>query len=74
MLTAEVVYSFTNGPANPGGNLVQGPGGNFYGTTREGGSGGYGTVFKVTTNGVVTSLVSFTCANGKNPSLILKCQ
>ena len=46
-----------------------GPDGNFYGTTYEGGSSGYGTVFKVTTNGVLTSLVSFNnnLTNGAYP-------
>ena len=48
--------------------------GNFYGTTANGGSGyvegskpGYGTVFKVTTNGVLTTLVSFNDDNGAGP-------
>ena len=51
---AQVLYSFTatNG-LNPYSSLVQGPDGNFYGTTSSGGSGGYGTVFKMTTNGVL---------------------
>jgi uncharacterized repeat protein (TIGR03803 family) len=44
--------------ANPVAGLVQGSGGNFYGTTEEGG-GGYGTVFKISTNGVLTSLYDF---------------
>ena len=48
--------------------LVLGGDGNFYGTTAAGGSSGYGTVFKVTTNGVLTSLVSFNDANGAYPS------
>jgi len=39
--------------------LVQGTNGNFYGTTEYGGPGGGGTVFEVTTNGALTTLVSF---------------
>jgi uncharacterized repeat protein (TIGR03803 family) len=44
--------------------LVQGSDGNFYGTTRDGGMygwevGGYGTVFKISTNGALTTLYSF---------------
>jgi uncharacterized repeat protein (TIGR03803 family) len=62
--------SFTDGGA-PEGGLTQGSDGNFYGTTYYGGSYGgllgYGTVFKVTTNGVLTTLVSFTSDNGSNP-------
>jgi uncharacterized repeat protein (TIGR03803 family) len=53
------IYSFPQSPAIPFAALVQGPDGNFYGTTFEGGSGGEGTVFKVTTNGVMTKVYSF---------------
>ena len=60
------IYSFTNGPAHPYSSLVQGPDGNFYGTTYSGGAyfggaggNGNGTVFRVTTNGVLTALHSF---------------
>jgi uncharacterized repeat protein (TIGR03803 family) len=38
--------------------------GNFYGTTLTGGSGNYGTVFKMTSAGALQSLVSFTGATG----------
>jgi uncharacterized repeat protein (TIGR03803 family) len=62
------LYSFTgaNDGANPSAGLTQGSDGNFYGTTQQGGtnasywfSGGNGTVFKISTNGVLTSLYSF---------------
>jgi uncharacterized repeat protein (TIGR03803 family) len=59
------LYSFT--PVNdgdiPNAGLVQGSDGNFYGTTLYGGTNGSGTVFKITPNGVLTSLYSFTCGN-----------
>ena len=59
--------SYTNG-ANPQAGLVQGSDGNFYGTTPSGGTNGDGTVFKITTNGALTSLYSFTGGNdGANP-------
>ena len=41
---------------------------NFYGTTPEGGANGsYGTVFRVTLAGVLTTLVSFSDHNGRSP-------
>jgi uncharacterized repeat protein (TIGR03803 family) len=45
---------------NPYASLVQGTDGNFYGTTYAGGASGFGTVFKVTSAGVITTLVDFT--------------
>jgi uncharacterized repeat protein (TIGR03803 family) len=59
------LYSFTGG--NDGGfpwaGLTQGTNGNFYGTTYFGGSNGYGTVFKISVSGSLTSLYSFTGSN-----------
>ena len=49
--------------------LVRGSDGYFYGTTANGGTNGsYGTVFKISIDGVLTSLYSFTDgADGANP-------
>lgn len=44
--------------------LVRHSDGNFYGTTAAGGAGGYGTVFRLTSGGVLTTLVEFTGAGG----------
>ena len=44
--------------------LVQGQDGNLYGTTLEGGAYGYGTVFRITTNGALTTLASFNGTSG----------
>ena len=56
------LYSFTDGHdgAFPESALVQAPDGNFYGTTYEGGTNGYGDIFRITTNGILTPLYSFT--------------
>jgi uncharacterized repeat protein (TIGR03803 family) len=43
--------------------LILGNDGNFYGTTYEGGVYGEGSIFKVTTNGTLTTLVSFSGAD-----------
>ena len=58
---------FPNG-SNPQARLVQGSDGYFYGTTESGGAHGVGTVFRISTNGALTSLYSFTGGNdGANP-------
>jgi uncharacterized repeat protein (TIGR03803 family) len=59
--------------ANPSAALVQDSDGSFYGTTSSGGTnGGYGSVFKISTNGALTTLYSFTgTADGANPSAAL---
>jgi uncharacterized repeat protein (TIGR03803 family) len=50
--------------SNPRSGLVQATDGNFYGTTNFGGSfGDYGTVFKITPDGTLTTIHSF-CASG----------
>ena len=52
--------SYTNADGqNPEAGLTLGPDGNFYGTTSDGGTGGNGTVFQITTNGTLTTLHSF---------------
>ena len=67
----------TNGNPLDGGNpqaaLVQGSDGYFYGTTYSGGTNLWsGTVFKISTNGVLTTLYSFTGGNdGANPQVAL---
>jgi uncharacterized repeat protein (TIGR03803 family) len=68
LITNLVSFNSNNG-ANPYAGLIQAKDGSFYGTTRNGGTNGdYGTVFKVTTNGVFSLLVSFNYTNGANPA------
>ena len=78
VLTTMVEFT-NNGASNsgsyPGGGLVQGNDGNFYGTTGNGGATFYGTVFKMTPAGVLTTLVGFTdngaSNKGSNPGAAL---
>ena len=67
-LTTLVSFANTNG-AIPMGALTLGNDGNFYGTTGRGGISdyGYGTIFRVATNGTLTTLVSFANTNGADP-------
>jgi uncharacterized repeat protein (TIGR03803 family) len=55
----------------PEAGLVQGSDGNFYGTTTQGGTSDFGTVFTITSNGTLTTLYSFcsesNCTDGKLP-------
>jgi len=60
--------------AYPVGGMTQGPDGNIYGTTEEGGAGeqyGYGTVFKVSPSGVQTVIHEFDLSDGDWPSSAL---
>ncbi len=75
------LYSFTGGTDGglPLAGLVQGVDNNFYGTTYYYGAynssdpSGYGngTVFKITANGLLTTLASFNNTNGANPNSTL---
>src|SRR5581483_11118519 len=47
--------------------LAQGRDGNFYGTTRFGGTNNLGTVFKITAAGTLTTLYSFSGTDGSEP-------
>ena len=72
------LYSFIGGNdgASPQAGLVQGSDGNFYGTTYGGGMYGNGTVFRISTIGVLTTLYSFglvTNANGEAPDGLNPC-
>ena len=72
--TLTTLYSFTGGNdgARPFARLVQGSDGNFYGTTKYGGTNNSGTVFQISASGVFTSLYSFTGGNdGANPEAAL---
>jgi uncharacterized repeat protein (TIGR03803 family) len=71
-LTTLASFDGSNGSYPLWMSLVQGTDGNFYGVTQYGGTGtscslGCGTVFKVTPEGVLTSLHSFDGSDGEYP-------
>jgi uncharacterized repeat protein (TIGR03803 family) len=63
------LYSFNcgSGGSSPRAGLVQGTDGKLYGTTLYGGNSDSGIVFRLTTDGALTSLVSFNGTNGASP-------
>ncbi|HEY6290149.1 MAG TPA: choice-of-anchor tandem repeat GloVer-containing protein [Terriglobia bacterium] len=71
-VTFATLHSFQNEDgANPYSALVQGTDGHLYGTTVHGGDNGYGTIFKISTTGRLTTIYRFCslggCADGANP-------
>jgi uncharacterized repeat protein (TIGR03803 family) len=71
--TFTTLYSFTGGSSGavPQAGLVQGSDSNFYGTTSIGGSNTYGTVFSITSNGVLTTIYQFNKIDGRYPAAAL---
>ena len=67
--TITTVIEFTgktgaNKGTSPVAGLYRKPDGNFYGTTRTGGTGDFGTIFQLTPAGVMTTVVEFTGTTG----------
>ena len=78
--TLTTLYSFCaqtgcGDGANPNAALVQATNGDFYGTTYGGGAHGYGTIFKMTRPGMLTTLYNFCpeypCPDGGYPYAVL---
>ena len=66
-LTTLVSFNYDNG-AYPVGALIQASDGLFYGTTGAGGTnGGWGTIFRMTADGTLTTLYSFSYDDGAYP-------
>lgn len=67
VLTTLISFTGTSGAAlgaSPINGLTVGADGHLYGVTQTGGTGNNGTVFRVTTAGVLTTLISFTGTTG----------
>jgi uncharacterized repeat protein (TIGR03803 family) len=71
--TETIRHAFVGGSdgAFPEGGLVRDSAGNFYGTTYDGGTDGYGTIFKIDAAGQKTTLYNFTGTEGAYPSAAL---
>lgn len=68
-----VTHSFSGADGgDPHGILVFASDGNFYGITGTGGALGYGTVFRATTAGAVTTLHSFDYTHGSGPKGVIQ--
>src|SRR5213083_852944 len=72
--TFEVVRSLVPAPngVHPKTGLIQASDGSFYGTTDEGGTSGYGTVFKLDAAGTLTTLHSFNGSDVWSPSGLIQ--
>jgi uncharacterized repeat protein (TIGR03803 family) len=69
-----MLHSFDGGAegARPTAALVQSRDGNYYGTTKYGGSAGRGTVFRLTTIGTITTVHSFQPGEASQPSGLIE--
>src|SRR5438132_6299867 len=71
----ETLYRFQTDQGHPVARLRQDTNGNLYGTTAAGGRYGFGTIFQVTTNGILKTLTDFDGINGRGelrqPGLVL---
>jgi uncharacterized repeat protein (TIGR03803 family) len=70
--TLTTLYSFCSQPGcsdgeTPYAGLMQASDGGFYGTTDAGGINGYGTIFRITPSGTLTTLHSFNSTDGAAP-------
>src|ERR1035437_9710056 len=68
-VTNPVLFSSTNGGGNIAAGLTSDGQGNYYGTTYEGGTNGFGTLFKyASATGQLTALVNFNRTDGSLPA------
>lgn len=66
-VTVLVAFDYYTNGASPYAGLVEATDGNLYGTTRDGGTNGCGTAFRISPDGALTTLVTFNRSKGMNP-------
>jgi uncharacterized repeat protein (TIGR03803 family) len=64
-------FNYSNG-SSPTAGLIHGSDGNFYGTTRGGAPNGYGTVFRMTPDGDLTTIFAFHGTDGSGPQALIQ--
>jgi len=65
VLTTIHTFSGGLGGSRPIGRMVQAADGHLYGTTAGGGAAGFGTIFRITRSGALTTLHSFAASDGR---------
>jgi uncharacterized repeat protein (TIGR03803 family) len=75
--TFKKIYDFCSQPSCADGSfplpeLIQATDGNLYGVTQSGGANNFGTIFQLTTSGVLTTLHSFDNADGAIPNALVQ--
>jgi uncharacterized repeat protein (TIGR03803 family) len=69
--TTLVNFDYSSNGANPEAPLIQATDGNLYGTAGDGGANGWGTIFKITPGGTLTTIYNFCslagCTDGALP-------
>src|SRR4051812_16468719 len=63
----QVLHNFTGSEGRPMGTLVARPDGNLYGLTSSDGAPDISMLYKMTSDGALTRLVTFNGANGSSP-------
>jgi len=68
--TLTKIYDFADGSdgGNPSAAPIQGTDGSFYGTASVGGANHYGTVYKITASGKLTTIHNFAFGEGNDPN------
>jgi uncharacterized repeat protein (TIGR03803 family) len=71
-LTTLVTFNYTGNGANGEPGLILGQDGNFYGCTSNGGAYSYGTVYKMTPTGSLTTIHAFDDTDGWDPDSLMQ--